>query len=477
MSNREHTNILMHDMIPEYIIRIHSFKDKDKPLPVATAESIIGRSALLGATKNNDWGVVLPQSKRFEHFADGMRLIVNDLGLGDLNVLWAPDLWNAQNFTMTEGILADPQSFFKQIDSQESPVFLHPLRHTRISQELIEVASEQGVRMESTLPLYRYDLVPNPLNRSGWARPLDNKWISFPDKFNVPYPPAYLANNVDEIKEAYRRVTEESGRDGAVLKIIYAAGGGGVHIKDSLQELIKKYEEEDTNGLLNIEGHREFVEIQAKLDIVNDALLSFQFIGDRVITPGGYTIQLVNPKNPNSWIGNKWNCRIPGISNELEKQFRDEIKNIQTNVISGLGESLGGSHNFRGGFDFCVAKNSERKMHLVGLELNGGRPTGADHINDLAHVLHVDTQPFLATKTTLTPACSLGDLYCYLKEKGLFFNQETKTGIVPPLWIESEAQVENSGAGNLFITAQTEYELDSLFADTMESLERDGLVH
>ncbi|MBI4157698.1 hypothetical protein HY502_02520 [Candidatus Woesebacteria bacterium] len=393
--------------------------------------------------------VVLPETQEIKVYVGQLEKVLNQIKVRAPQTILIPD----SNYFLDLALLEHISLLSEKLTRGES-YSVWPYARTENLDSWVEELKSSGFDISVALPhrVYFEDL-KHPQHRGGWGRWVDDPGeLSFAERYGLPYPVSWLGRGLNQVKEAYTRVVQRTGKNGALLKPVFSAGGFTIKRVGSEEELIRHYKGLEASGSLKLFGQEMPIEVQEEInDIVE--LGSVQYRGQEILTPGKMSLQLVEE---NRWVGNIFN-------NGLSKEVKKEVGQIFANFSRGMHRALDGGFYGWGGVDFAVRKGSE--MPII-LEHNGARVTGAHPAISLAEALGVSDQTFLIRKTPGTPECDLETLWRMLEKEGISYNPDKRSGVFPLLWIE--------GAGFLFSVGENESEVLRITEKAIELVHANG---
>lgn len=316
---------------------------------------------------------------------------------------------------------------------------VYPYACTEKCQTWINDLKDQGFTIDSFLPqkIY-YDDLRHPAHRGGWGWSVGEGDFLPPRISNLPYPDSWIGWGLNGVVEAYQNLVDRTGSEEAFFKPLFSAGGFTIKRIGNSQELAEHYLLMKEQGALNILNQETPVEIQQSVGEIS-GLYSLQYSGTHIESPGFLTRQLVSGTQ---WVGNIFNC---GVEDRFVKQGRS----IFTDFCREYKIATGNSPTGWGGIDLAVVQNGVGPKMII-LEHNGQRITGANPAIVLAEGLGVEG-PYMILKTPAEVNCDLRNLWEEIKGLGCDFDQNTKRGVMPIVWME--------GSGMLWIADQDEYQM------------------
>lgn len=405
--------------------------------------------------------VVLPDVSPIREFTSGLRLIWEELGVtrATLPTIWVEDPLVGERDALDHVIRDDLKGFRAQLYPEVSRFLVTPHTNTpELSQWRGLLEKDYGIKTEVAMASKPYEY-PNIFDRSGFAE--------FAKRHNLPVPYSRVAVDKQQLVEAYKDVASQSHNKAVWVKLAASGGGYGISRVSTIAEVDDLYERYNLLGILKLYGREIPWEMQANVDNIL-ALCSWQYHGDRIITPRGFTLQYMDPNDPLSWIGNGYNITPAGIPQEIVESV---VTGLQDRTTTALKEELGPNHKHMGGFDFAITRD-ERSYDAVLLEHNGARMSDSVMQVEAARSLRINLRdPFLVIK--LGPAhCGIIDTWQYLKKIGLSYNPN-KHGVVPFVWFENN----QSGYASVMISASDSEQLTRLYDLSIEAMRREGMIN
>lgn len=429
IQNKSDYKLYVHGSIPEYQF---DGDDKDKKyLPARAA---------IYAVNSPETMVFLPDSEEVKDFIDDFKQVIYDV-------------FSSSSVPMNfEYIDQEPETYLLDVainqsfrDYQErikdwagdEKVNVEPYSNTYDLRKWVSKMDRSDLDISINIPERVYfDDLDSVQHRGGWSRDINTpNEPSLPEKFGIKYPISYKINNREDAIKAFEAISNETGKADAFFKPVFSSGGYTIKRIESVEDIDAAYKNMENNNLDTLFDRRMPIEIQQTLDI--EEQYSFQYQNGEVITPNLLSQQLGEIK----WEGNVFNT----FGNGLLAQTGELIRNIER-----MSKETDEFFEFGiGGFDLA-----ESNGELFVIEHNGGRPTGAFPAIHAANLFGVAHKPFLMRKA-LDIDAPLKDVWAKLKESGLAYNQNTKSGIFPISWLE--------GSRQLFIVGENADELDERF--------------
>ncbi len=374
--------------------------------------------AIVQSINGNGELVVVPDTEQVAGYISQLEVVLKSLEIKMPNILRVPDI----DYLLDVCILQNLAVLKKKLDKSAS-YRVFPYARTDYLDAWIDELKKRGYDISpfGEKKTYFEDL-KNPQHRGGWGR-WEGDLISFPEKYNLPYPVSRVAIGLENLKEAYREVTRKSENDRVFFKPVFSAGGFTLKVIENEAELESVYNELKKQGVLELFGQEVPVELQAEVRNI-ESFVSLQYVGERIVTPHTLCNQIVDGVE---WAGNIF-------SNGLEdRSLAQEAQDIFHRFVSGMKREYDEFAGF-GGIDFAVVReNGVRK--LVILEHNGGRVTGAHPVIGLARGLGLENETFALVKTP-DPKCNLQTLWSMLQAENMSYNPAIKKGVLPMVWMK-----------------------------------------
>ena len=292
-----------HDLVANSSIRPY-MKDKDRD-----DMYIPGRTGFYGSFENTT--VVLPD-------IDGVRAYQTDfVGLvGDLGIRKPDSLYIPGDHYLLDVNIADNLPVLAGQLSRSVVYTVHPYAFYPELGEWVNRLNSDGYQVKVNMA--EHESNPRHIqNRGGWARWVDNPDdLSFPERNNISYPVSYCGQGIDQVREAYERVVDTTGNNRVVFKPVFSAGGSTIAYANSIEEVEAIYSLMQADNALLIDGVENPIEIQEELEITG--LYSFQYVGNKLITPGEISGQYTSGK---AWIGNNFNGFPDSLRNQATTIF------------------------------------------------------------------------------------------------------------------------------------------------------------
>lgn len=372
----------------------------------------------------------IPEKQDLLTYWQQLNEILLELSLSKKEAIVIPDSDYLLDLAILQNLVTVQKSLSKQISYR-----IYPYAITDDTFNWINKLKRQGYNIEAAFPQKVYfKNLSHPSHRGGWGRWVDKPdQESFPERHNLSYPKSWIGQGIDQIKEAYQRVVEETYSYDVFFKPIFSAGGFTLRHISSEEDLINHYQKLKQKNTLDFEGEEIPVEIQAFVPDIS-SLYSFQYTEHGLFTPGGVCRQIVEN---NQWQGNIFNQDV--LVGDVE-----ELNMIWQRFYNGYKKEYYPNGNFGwGGID--LAKTEDGKWVI--LEHNGLRITGAHPAIYLAWQLDVFNRPFATKKLPGEDVnCDLKTLWDLLSANDLSFDPKTKNGIMPIVWFP--------GAGMLWATGE-----------------------
>ena len=407
--------------------------------------------ALGFGVNRKDCMVVLPETPETVQYYDQLSTIVGQLEMSLPQAAMIPDT----NYFLDIAIMQHRETLQRHLVKEE-PYVVRPYANSTHLRSWMSVFQQEGYNIETRMPERVYfDNLKHPQHRGGWARWVDSpEELSFPEKYDIAYPIAYIGLGRHQVKEAYERVIDKAGNPNVYFKPVFSAGGFTISKVDSVEQVVACFDQLETEGGLHLFGREMPIEMQAEVQNVI-GFASIQYNNDGLTTPGGVSIQIVDGYG---WGGNEFNT-------EMTRRVEDKTSGIYTRFITGYRQEVGVDKVGFGGLDIPIISVGA-DLDVCVLEHNGARVVGADPGIHLAQSLDVSDRPFLVRKTS-DPNSDLHTLWEMLKSDGLAYDQFTKRGVFPLLWVE--------GSGFLFTTGEEE-EIHDMTSRALELTSQNGYV-
>lgn len=412
-----------------------------------------------GAGLRETTQVVLPDVPPVRKYALGLRSIWKELGVAKatLPAIWVEDPLVGERDTLDRVILDDLEGFRSQLHPEVSRFLITPHANTPELSEWRGRLRSYGVKTVVVMAPKPYDY-PNISDRSGFADFAQNQ---------LPIPYSRVTVDRAQLVKAYEDVAAVSGNKLVWAKLAASGGGYGVNRVNNVAEVEALYERFSSLGVLKLYGQEIPWEMQAHVGNIV-ALCSWQYHGNKVTTPGGFSLQYFDFNNPNTWIGNGYNINPEGVPKEaLDSMVRD----LELRTMAALKTELGSNHNHMGGFDFAITR--EEDYGAVLLEHNGARMSDSVMQVEAARALGINRRdPFMAIK--LGPAhCAITDVWQLLKKKGLSLSSESKKGVIPFVWLDDKKM----GYASVLISASNSEQLRRLHDLSQEAMRAEGMIN
>lgn len=402
------------------------------------------------AMAGQDGIVVLPEAPSVQRFTAQFASVAQaHLGLDFPRTVFIP----GDKYLLDEAI-SDTIPLMENSLRRTEQYRVLPYANTRFLRDWVGQMNTAGFNLEIGLPEKVYE-DRHPQHRGGWGRWVDDPGKpSFPQKYGLPYPDSFVGQGLDQVREAYELLQQRTGQPEAFFKPVYSAGGFTLKEFSSVQELEDHYRFLESRGALEINGRVGPVEVQQKIVGIRN-LVSLQYDGDRVVTPGLFSQQTVEGSN---WVGNIFNT-------PQSPEVLSRVSQIFTNFSRGMSLETGGNFYGWGGLDMAIVDRDGREDVVI-IEHNGGRITGAHPPSRFAQRLDVADQPFLLRKVS-SPHGEFSDVWDLLRSHDLALDGH-RTGSVPMLWLD--------GAGFIFTTAPTQAELAVQIDSTLDICVAQGFL-
>lgn len=332
-----------------------------------------------------------------------------------------------------------------------------PYATTQLTLDWMNKLQERGFNVSSALPQKTYyEDLRSPAHRAGWARTVGKpNELSFPERYGIPYPKAFVGTGLKEIIEAYRLVCARSGNSDAFFKPVFSAGGFTLARITNENELIAHFNTLKKQGALEMLGRETPVEIQDEIKNMV-GLYSLQYEDEKIVSPNILTRQIVKGTN---WIGNIFN-------GDINPQLLMQAQEIFSRFVHGVREYTGKRLQGSGGIDLGEI-NKEGRQHLRVIEHNGQRITGGHPAIALAEGLGV-ISPFMTQKSPGDPNCDLATLDEVLRASHLGYDNQKKRGVFPIIWMK--------GSGMLWVAGYSEKDMRELLDKTYNQLMQKNLI-
>ena len=261
--------------------------------------------------------VVLPETQEIKVYVGQLEKVLNQIKVRAPQTILIPD----SNYFLDLALLEHISLLSEKLTRGEN-YSVWPYARTENLDSWVEELKSSGFNISVALPhrVYFEDL-KHPQHRGGWGRWVDEPGeLSFAERYGLPYPVSWLGRGLNQVKEAYARVVQKTGKNGALLKPVFSAGGFTIKRVGSEEELMGHYKGLEASGALKLFGQEMPIEVQEEInDIVE--LGSVQYRGQEILTPGKMSLQLVEE---NRWVGNIFNN---GLSKEVKKEVDWEAIN------------------------------------------------------------------------------------------------------------------------------------------------------
>ena len=417
--------------------------------------------AAYGSRKNSQ--VVLPDVSPIREFESGLKSIWNELEITDVDnlppTIWVKDPLIGERDALDHVILQDLEGFRKQLYQGVSRFCIIPHANTpEVSQWSELLKKEYGIETELTAAPKPYEY-PNIFDRSGFS--------NFANRNNLPVPYSRVAMNKLQLIEAYEDVTSQSGNKVVWAKLAATGGGLGINRVSSAGEVDSLYEKFNSLGILKLYDQDIPWEMQTHVDNIL-AVCSWDYHGNKSITPGDFTIQYMNQNDSSSWIGNRYNTTPLDIPEEVVNSI---VRDLKIRTTTALIKELGSNHKYMGGFDFAITKDEQSNYDGVILEHNGARMSDSVTQIEAARSLGINNHnPFLAIK--LGPAyCGINEFWQFLKKEGLSYNHGGQ-GVIPFVWFEDG----NNGYASVIISAFDYGQMIRLYDLSINAMTSEGMI-
>lgn len=369
---------------------------------------------------------ILPETPDLQNYSKQLNRILAQLFLNPRNIIFVPDVNYLLDIAILQNLSLIKKRLVKGVNYQ-----VYPYAVTKETLTWITELQKVGFNITAAFPQKAYfENLTHPAHRGGWGRWVSKPNIlSFPEKYNLPYPVSWIGQGLDQIVEAYQQVINQTQSPYAFFKPIFSAGGFTLRKIANDEDLKQHYQKLKEQGTLYFDGEEIPVEIQAFIPDI-DELYSFQYTKNgEMLTPKRLSKQIVNN---NQWQGNIFNGEIPDY----------HLLEIWERFKAGYQKENGANFGW-GGIDLAKTKDGE----WVILEHNGLRITGAHPAIFLAQQLGVINQPFATLKSPGNVNCDLLTLWNLLNGNNLSFNPNTQQGIFPIVWFP--------GSGMLWATGES----------------------
>lgn len=408
--------------------------------------------------------IVLPDVSPLREFTAGLKSIWFELGVADISIspeIWVEDPLIGERDALDYAILNDLAGFRSQLDKGISKFLVTPHANTPEMSEWRErLNRDYEIETEVVMAPKPYTY-PNIFDRSGFAE--------FAKKYKLPIPYSRVASGKRELIEAYEDVARVSGKRDVWSKLAASGGGYGIDRVSNVTEVEAFYERLNLLGVLKLYGQEIPWEMQAHVDNII-ALYSWSYLGNKITTPGGFSLQYMDPNSPFSWIGNGYNIPIPEIPQETVNSI---ARDLEDRTTAALKEELGPDHKYMGGFDFAIIRDEQANYGGVLLEHNGARMIDSVMQFEAARSLGVNLRdPFLVIKLGLA-YCSITEVWQYLKKTGFSYNPSTKEGAMPFVWFGNN----QTGYASVMIAAHDAEQLTKLHNLSVEAMRHEGMIN
>jgi hypothetical protein len=383
--------------------------------------------------------VILPESLEVREFVTQTESILGEIGLTSSETLLVPE----SDYFLDKAIEGSLELVADRLCREDRNI-LWPYANTHLSDSWMEKLSIQGFRISNALPKKEYK---SHQTRSGWGRRIsDPDKESFPERYGIPYPISYIAQGQSELIEAYNKVASLTENGGVYLKLSASAGGFGVARVESEDGVKSFYDSVRQSGSLYLFGDPDNeldIEVQEEISGIR-GFGSLQYLGNRLETPGGISVQLLDGPN---WSGNKFNV--------LNGKLAERSLDIFEKFSYGMHEEHPDDFYGWGGIDLGIVGQGE-SPDLVVVENNWGRVTGAHPGIYFAKALGAADRPFMVRKLK-PPKVDAAECWNLLKNEGLAYDVNTKRGAVPIPWVRNvDAFVFVAGESDYEITETTD---------------------
>jgi hypothetical protein len=399
---------------------------------------------------------VLPDNERLRAYSEQLDAIYKELGLdigGKGRRIFVRDSSYLLDVAVLENIAMLVEGLPEDASYRVVPYATTPPLH-----RWVDYLRKGGYDVTIAMPdkVYYEDLW-HPSHRGGWARHVESpNRESFAERNGIPYPTAYVGQGLDQVLQAYDLVARRTRNQEVFFKPVFSAGGFTLRLVRSPQEVTQWFNYLKKQGALDILDGENPIEMQSVIQGIM-AFYSIQYDGERIITPGQVTEQIIVGNN---WRGNIFNSHVaPQLIKEAEEIFGRLCKGVRRY-----------QHGMRlqgwGGVDLALVEESGRRR-LVVIEHNGRRITGGHPAIALAEGFGIHG-PFATEKTHGEPNCDLAMLWRTMKDEGLQFNTETRTGIFPLVFMP--------GSGMLLASGKTVAEARAMLAKANQVLHTRGYL-
>lgn len=357
--------------------------------------------------------LIVPDTPSTQEYLMHLSRVAGDVGVSRPETTFIPDTQYLLDNAISEHIDQITGSL-----RENFPYRIYPYANT---QELREWTGElvmRGYQIDIAIPERKYfDDIRHPQHRGGWGVWVrDSNELTFPQRYNLPYPVSYIGVGIEEIEQARQLAIGETGV--VYAKLLFSAGGFGVRRVESAQDLRDFYNQVRDSGSLELFGQEQPFELQREIGNIS-TFASIQFADGLLITPGSLSEQIVN--------GNNWAGNVFGTLPDRLKHKAVQLANKFTKAYTAeTGQSA------TGGLDLAVVK-VDGDLDLMVVEPNLARTVGADPAISLAKTFGVSDRPFMIRKTGV-PQTDLQTIWDMMSTESLKLNPQTGRGAFPLLW-------------------------------------------